>query len=143
MRAHPRSLAGGGTTAPCSGQVCGRGVSQCHDFRTLLTSSIAPPATPASLVSGPSEYQANQRIRPLILVTAPGASAASLKAIIATSNCLFSQNATYTARPATSIESTVELSPSPVAAPSWTVPSAAFRLATSESLRWKSFDVTL
>src|SRR5437773_590672 len=58
-RVQPRSLAGAGTTAPSSGHVCGRGVSQCHARRTRMTSSMARPATPPILVSGPSEYQAN------------------------------------------------------------------------------------
>src|ERR1700693_4846049 len=57
-RAHPRSLAGAGTTAPCSGQLRGRGVSQCQPLRTLRTSRIAPPTVSAKRVRPPSpEYQ--------------------------------------------------------------------------------------
>src|SRR5256712_13176044 len=93
-RAHPRSLAGDGAASPCSGQLCGRGESQCHARRTLITSLNAPPALPASLVSGGSEYQAIQRILPLTLVTAAFASVASLKATSATSKVLFSHTAT-------------------------------------------------
>src|SRR5437870_2582332 len=73
---------------------CGRGESQCHARRTLITSLNAPPAIPASLVSGGSEYQAIQRILPLTLVTAAFASVASLKATSATSKVLFSHTAT-------------------------------------------------
>src|SRR5690349_15438291 len=57
-RAQPRSLAGGGTTAPASAHVCGRGVSQCQALRTRMTSPNAPPAALATRVSGASEYQA-------------------------------------------------------------------------------------
>src|SRR5690349_17150702 len=57
-RAHPRSVAGAGTTGPCSGHVCGRGVSQCHSRRTRPMSRTTPPAVSARRVRGASEYQA-------------------------------------------------------------------------------------
>src|SRR6266581_2146256 len=56
--AQPRSDAGGGTTAPSSGQVCGLGVSQCQARRTRWTSLTRPPMAPASWVTPRSpEYQ--------------------------------------------------------------------------------------
>src|SRR5438067_3756865 len=56
--AQPRSDAGGGTTAPCSGQVWGLGVSQCQARRMRRTSSTTLPMAPASWVTPRSpEYQ--------------------------------------------------------------------------------------
>src|SRR6266849_6075833 len=49
-RAHPRSLAGTGTTAPCSGHVRGRGVSQRQPRRTRWTSLTASPMARASCI---------------------------------------------------------------------------------------------
>src|SRR6266446_3227031 len=57
-RAQPRSDAGAGTTAPCAGQVCGLGVSQCQARRTRPTSLTRLPTAPASWVTPRSpEYQ--------------------------------------------------------------------------------------
>src|SRR5437879_3942841 len=47
-RAQPRSLAGVGTTAPRSGQLRGRGSSQCHPRLTLAMSWETPPTKSAS-----------------------------------------------------------------------------------------------
>src|SRR6266568_3350702 len=56
--AQPRSDAGGGTTAPSSGQVWGPGVSQCQARRTRWTSLTRAPMAPASWVTPRSpEYQ--------------------------------------------------------------------------------------
>src|SRR5947207_13909681 len=57
-RAQPRSLAAVGTTEPRSGQVWGRGVSQCQARRTRRTSLTALPMAPPSFRIPPSpEYQ--------------------------------------------------------------------------------------
>src|SRR5216684_2330984 len=57
-RAQPRSLAGVGTTAPCSGQVRGRGVSQRQPRRTRWTSPTTSPMARASCTGPRSpEYQ--------------------------------------------------------------------------------------
>src|SRR5260370_10592934 len=57
-RAQPRSLAGAGTTAPCSGHVSGRGMSHRHPRRTLWTSLTTSPTARASCMGPRSpEYQ--------------------------------------------------------------------------------------